>query len=395
LLRRSDAAPLGESFDLSAAREPEILRVARLGGRDHASTTDGAAFTPASTPRPPAFDRTGARAPSGELEFELEGGRDDSDAPPAERALDLPDLEAEPGAAAEFDSGAAAMEPALDFPGPQLESDSESSFPPALGTEADLLERTQLPPLSQLLSLLPQRPKPLEDSARPPPLPPLEDSASPLPPLARAPARARSPSEPSAVDRIVLPPLLSAPPPPLPPPPARATSLAAPGPAAGGRPAPPGRPSAAAPSARARGHDLPLIAPLPDLELAFRREPAAGAPRQRARADSPAPTRMREDPTGSRALAGSARGTRGDDARIDSLVPLAGRQLSKRPAVSQPVQLRARGLALAELLAGVVVLYLGIRWGNSVFHGEANLTSIVLHGFAFYALGAAAVGLRP
>jgi hypothetical protein len=33
--------------------------------------------------------------------------------------------------------------------------------------------------------------------------------------------------------------------------------------------------------------------------------------------------------------------------------------------------------------------------GDSVFHGEASLASIAIHGFAFYALGAGVLGLRP
>jgi hypothetical protein len=63
---------------------------------------------------------------------------------------------------------------------------------------------------------------------------------------------------------------------------------------------------------------------------------------------------------------------------------------SVRPAAAHP-----RGLALVELLGGVLVLYLGVRFDNSVLYGNATLASLLLHGLAFYGIGGGIVGLWP
>jgi hypothetical protein len=48
-----------------------------------------------------------------------------------------------------------------------------------------------------------------------------------------------------------------------------------------------------------------------------------------------------------------------------------------------------------ELLGGVLVLYLGVRFDNSVLYGNATLASLLLHGLAFYGIGGGIVGLWP
>jgi len=65
------------------------------------------------------------------------------------------------------------------------------------------------------------------------------------------------------------------------------------------------------------------------------------------------------------------------------------------PASSAPATARSRVIALLELVGGLVVLYMGLRFGDSVLHGNASLLSVAVHGLALYGLGAGLVGLRP
>jgi hypothetical protein len=65
------------------------------------------------------------------------------------------------------------------------------------------------------------------------------------------------------------------------------------------------------------------------------------------------------------------------------------------PASKAPVSARARTIALLEIVGAVLVLYLGLRFDDTVLHGNASLLSVALHGLAFYGIGAGLAGLRP
>lgn len=65
------------------------------------------------------------------------------------------------------------------------------------------------------------------------------------------------------------------------------------------------------------------------------------------------------------------------------------------PPSRPPVSKRSRAIAVLELGAALVVLYLGLRMDESVLHGNASLVSVAVHGLAFYGLGAGIAGLRP
>jgi len=86
-------------------------------------------------------------------------------------------------------------------------------------------------------------------------------------------------------------------------------------------------------------------------------------------------------------------------ARLSPPVPLTpAPELPPRkpvPAPRPPVSARSRAIAVLELGAALVVLYLGLRMDDSVLHGNASLLSVAVHGLAFYGLGAGLAGLRP
>jgi hypothetical protein len=81
-----------------------------------------------------------------------------------------------------------------------------------------------------------------------------------------------------------------------------------------------------------------------------------------------------------------------DGAAGDGASHAAPTQRTPEPA---EVRSRARGFALAELIGGVLLLFLGVHMDNSVLYGNATQLSLLLHGFAFYGLGAGIAGLWP
>lgn len=55
----------------------------------------------------------------------------------------------------------------------------------------------------------------------------------------------------------------------------------------------------------------------------------------------------------------------------------------------------ARGRALLEIGAGILIFYLGLHLDNTVLHGNASTIWTVLHAFALYGIGAGIAELWP
>ena len=71
---------------------------------------------------------------------------------------------------------------------------------------------------------------------------------------------------------------------------------------------------------------------------------------------------------------------------------------AKKPAETvpeKPKPIPARGRALVEIGAGMLVFYLGLHMDNTILHGNASATWLVLHAFALYAIGSGIGGLWP
>jgi hypothetical protein len=71
---------------------------------------------------------------------------------------------------------------------------------------------------------------------------------------------------------------------------------------------------------------------------------------------------------------------------------------AKKPAETvpeKPKPIPARGRALVEIGAGMLVFYLGLHMDNTILHGNASASWIVLHAFGLYAIGSGIGGLWP
>ena len=58
------------------------------------------------------------------------------------------------------------------------------------------------------------------------------------------------------------------------------------------------------------------------------------------------------------------------------------------------VRTRSAGRALVQVVAGLVVFGIFMQQGNSILLGNADVVSIVLHGFAFFSVGVGLAELR-
>jgi hypothetical protein len=65
------------------------------------------------------------------------------------------------------------------------------------------------------------------------------------------------------------------------------------------------------------------------------------------------------------------------------------------PTAEKPRAVPARGRALLEIVAGLLVFYLGLHMDNSILHGDASITWLILHAFGLYAIGSGIAGLWP
>ncbi len=171
------------------------------------------------------------------------------------------------------------------------------------------------------------------------------------------------------------------------------------------RPPVPAAPPARSPPARAPLRVAPLPAPAS-------RAVAAPRPKAAPPARGPAP-RVADRTSGGLRLpeiaplggaSPSGRGGAGEATRASAFRPAeeaaaihaeAPSSLSAQsaPAPSQAPRASSRSLAMLELLAGGALLYLGVRMDNSVLYGNATHLSLLLHGFAFYGVGAGIAGL--
>jgi hypothetical protein len=340
-----------------------------------------------ATVRPAAVDSESDSDSESESESDSDS---DSDSEPESESESDSESEAEAGSdALEFDLGGDAE---AELRPPASERELVTSALPDLA----LGEVPPLPPLPSLRAAPPLPPPPLRTSERPAALrPPPVHLAPPPPPLrgpqALPPAPTRMSQPAPMLPRLSRPPV-------QPPRAAPRLPFVAPSPSRSRmQPSTTVVRAAAAHGASqpgtARGPrmlDPASTKALPKIDLAPRQRRAGGG-----RGIAQSPVRTHRDPR----LEPPAMIAPSSDPRPApplTLAPVPEAQAKKPlPASRPPASARSRAIAVFEVAAALVVLYLGLRIDESVLHGNASLLSIAVHGLAFYGLGAGLAGLRP
>jgi hypothetical protein len=124
-----------------------------------------------------------------------------------------------------------------------------------------------------------------------------------------------------------------------------------------------------------------------------RREPTGSHMREPA-AREKTPT-LQTEPVRAPAEAHTVRTQRVTNPKTEASGPQRGPVMSRAAVVEQPIQPPAatKSLALAQLLAALLVVGLGVWLDNSVLYGNASLFSVIAHGLAIQQFGLGVRGL--
>ena len=131
----------------------------------------------------------------------------------------------------------------------------------------------------------------------------------------------------------------------------------------------------------------PLLRPSPSAEAAAT-----------AHAGRPSTTTATPDANSKPARAGgrepstriATQGAQSSPAAQDGAAQPSAEQVAAKPKVAP-----ARGRALVEIAFGMLIFYVGLHMDNTVLHGNASLTWMLLHAIGVYAIGTGLRGLWP